>query len=32
LSVNADKFNREYNWESQKQTYFQLIDRLVAKV
>lgn len=31
LSANADKFNREYNWESQKQTYFQLIDSLVAK-
>jgi glycosyltransferase involved in cell wall biosynthesis len=30
LSANANKFNREYNWVSQKQTYYQLIDSLVS--
>ena len=28
LSTNSEKFNREYNWEKQKQIYFQLIDGL----
>jgi len=31
MSVNAEKFNREYNWECQKQKYYQLIDSLVIK-
>ncbi len=29
LSTNADQFNRQYNWESQKQTYYLLIDDLI---
>jgi glycosyltransferase involved in cell wall biosynthesis len=31
LSAAASLFNREYNWEKQKQTYYQLIDGLVGK-
>jgi len=31
LSTNADKFNGEYNWASQKQIYYLLIDSLVIK-
>jgi glycosyltransferase involved in cell wall biosynthesis len=31
LSANADKFNREYNWISQKQTYYQVIDSLIEQ-
>lgn len=29
LIRNADKFNREYGWEQQKQAYFQMMDELV---
>ena len=29
LSVAANQFTREYNWEKQKQAYYQLIDSLV---
>lgn len=28
LAANAERFNREYNWERQKQLYYQLIDDL----
>jgi glycosyltransferase involved in cell wall biosynthesis len=31
LRTNADKFNREYNWEQQKQLYYELIDALIRK-
>ena len=31
LSANADKFNRKYNWASQKQAYYQIIDRLIKE-
>jgi glycosyltransferase involved in cell wall biosynthesis len=31
LSASAGLFTREYNWEKQKQTYYQLIDSLVLK-
>jgi len=31
LSTAASQFSREYNWEKQKQTYYQLIDSLVNK-
>ena len=31
LSANADKFNQEYNWVSQKQTYYLLIDNLIKE-
>jgi len=31
LSTAASQFSREYNWEIQKQTYYQLIDSLVNK-
>ncbi len=29
IIANADKFNREYNWNKQKKVYFQLIDTLI---
>ena len=29
LSENADKFNKEYNWETQKQIYYLVIDGLI---
>lgn len=29
LRANASRFNFEYSWEKQKQTYFELIDRLL---
>jgi glycosyltransferase involved in cell wall biosynthesis len=28
MSINADKFNRNYNWEKQKLVYYRLIDNL----
>ena len=31
LSINADRFNQEYNWASQKQTYYLLIDDLIKE-
>jgi len=31
LRTNADQFNQEYNWERQKQLYYQLIDNLIRK-
>ncbi|HUV67648.1 MAG TPA: glycosyltransferase family 4 protein [Sedimentisphaerales bacterium] len=31
LRANADKFNREYNWERQKQFYYELVDGLIRK-
>lgn len=31
LRLNADKFNREFNWENQKQIYYQLIDGLAKE-
>ena len=31
LVANSEKFNREYNWTSQKQTYYLLIDNLIAE-
>ena len=31
LKNNAEKFNQEYNWESQKQFYYELIDNLNRK-
>lgn len=31
LVANAEKFNQEYNWTSQKQTYYLLIDNLIAE-
>ena len=31
LVANASKFNRTYNWEKQKQSYYQLIDDLLKK-
>ncbi len=31
LRTNADRFNREYSWERQKQRYFQLIDSLIRE-
>ncbi len=31
LVANASKFNKVYNWEKQKQSYYQLIDALLEK-
>jgi len=31
LSANADKFNRKYNWASQKQDYYHIIDKLIKE-
>lgn len=31
LVANASKFNQAYNWEKQKQSYYQLIDALLEK-
>ena len=31
LSTNADKFNRNYNWDKQKLAYYQLIDDLIKE-
>jgi glycosyltransferase involved in cell wall biosynthesis len=31
LAVDADKFNREYNWNQQKQLLYSLVDELCAK-
>ncbi len=31
LRANADRFNRDYSWERQKQCYYQLIDDLITK-
>jgi len=31
LITNASKFNQAYNWEKQKQSYYQLIDALMEK-
>jgi glycosyltransferase involved in cell wall biosynthesis len=31
LSANADKFNKKYNWASQKKTYYQIIDKLIKE-
>jgi len=31
LTASADRFNREYRWEQQKQLYYQLIDDLIRE-
>ncbi len=31
LRTNADRFNREYNWERQKRLYYELVDSLIRK-
>jgi glycosyltransferase involved in cell wall biosynthesis len=31
IRSNADRFNREYSWERQKQLYYELIDGLIAE-
>ena len=31
LRANADRFNREYNWERQKQPYYDLVDDLIRE-
>jgi len=31
LAANADRFNRDYNWEEMKQRYYELIDDLTGE-